>query len=216
MLSILLQTIYAAGPVAPTFYFRVGNDQAGCPSVQSFSDGQSYGPCNGGKGVKYGQESKYWVAIHGASGHCGKTITAKFGNKQMKFTVMDECPGCAHDNHIDMSLDGLIELTGSKEVACAIDRPMPQITWDFDDAKPVNQTAPVAPKALPKTTSTETKASQSTTTTVLATSTAIPAETKTLSSVSVAHTFDAGINYGTLSDALSAGFSGALLVLAML
>jgi len=36
-----------------TFYFRVGQDVEGCPTVQSFNDGMSYGPCNGNQGVKY-------------------------------------------------------------------------------------------------------------------------------------------------------------------
>jgi hypothetical protein len=30
-----------------------------------------------------------------------------------------------------MSLDALIELTGSKEAACSINRPMPIITWSW-------------------------------------------------------------------------------------
>jgi hypothetical protein len=42
---------------------------------------------------------------------------------------MDECPACKEDNHVDMGLDALIELTGSKEVACSINRPIPMITW---------------------------------------------------------------------------------------
>jgi hypothetical protein len=42
---------------------------------------------------------------------------------------MDECPACKEYNHVDMSLDALIELTGSKENACAINRGLPMITW---------------------------------------------------------------------------------------
>ena len=112
-----------------TFYFRVGPDVEGCPTVQSFNDGMSYGPCNGNKGVKYTSESKYWAAIKNASGRCGETITVNYNGKSMNLKVMDECPGCAEDNHVDMSLDALIELTGSKEAACAISTTQPIITW---------------------------------------------------------------------------------------
>ena len=112
-----------------TFYFRVGPDVEGCPAVQSFNDGMSYGPCNGNQGVKYTSESKYWAAIKNASGRCGETITVNYNGKSMNLKVMDECPGCAVDNHVDMGLDALIELTGSKEAACAIGTTQPMITW---------------------------------------------------------------------------------------
>jgi hypothetical protein len=112
-----------------TFYFRVGPDVEGCPAVQSFNDGMSYGPCNGNQGVKYTSESKYWAAIKNASGRCGETITVNYNGKSMNLKVMDECPGCAVDNHVDMGLDALIELTGSKEAACAIGTTQPIITW---------------------------------------------------------------------------------------
>lgn len=112
-----------------SFYFRVGPDVEGCPSVQTFNDGNSYGPCNGGQGVKYTSESKYWVAIKNASSRCGQTITVNYNGKTMNLQVMDQCPGCEQDNHVDMSLDALIELTGSKEAACAINTVPPMITW---------------------------------------------------------------------------------------
>jgi flagellar motor protein MotB len=112
-----------------TFYFRVGPDVEGCPTVQSFNDGMSYGPCNGNQGVKYTSESKYWAAIKNASGRCGETITVNYNGKSMNLKVMDECPGCAVDNHVDMGLDALIELTGSKEAACAISTTQPIIKW---------------------------------------------------------------------------------------
>jgi hypothetical protein len=115
-----------------TYYFRVGSDVEGCPAVQSFNDGNSYGPCNNGQGVKYTSESKYWVAIRNAREHCGKTITAKYGDNSMNLLVMDSCPGCEIDNHVDMSLEALIELTGSKEHACSIGRTLPMITWHFN------------------------------------------------------------------------------------
>lgn len=116
----------------PTYYFRVGSDVEGCAPVQNFDDGMSYGPCNGNQGVKYTSESKYWVAINGAKEHCGKQIRVNYQGNSLDLTVMDECPGCGADNHkIDVGLESLIELTGSKEVACSIGRLQPEVTWDF-------------------------------------------------------------------------------------
>ena len=115
-----------------TFYFRVGNDVEGCPSVQNFDDGVRYGPCTGDdglSGVKYTSESKYWAAITNAKSKCGEYITVNYNGNSLKLRVMDECPACAADNHVDMSLDALIELTGSKENACAIGKTLPIITW---------------------------------------------------------------------------------------
>lgn len=115
-----------------TFYFRVGDDVPGCPTVQTFNDGMSYGPCkseDGSPGVKYTSNSKYWAAIANASSRCGDTITVSYNGNSIQLKVMDECPACREDNHVDMSLDALIELTGSKEAACSINRPMPIITW---------------------------------------------------------------------------------------
>ena len=115
-----------------TFYFRVGGDVEGCPSVQTFNDGNSYGPCksdDGSQGVKYTSESKYWAAIANAGSRCGDYITVSYNGNSLKLRVMDECPACASDNHVDMSLDALIELTGSKESACAINTVQPMITW---------------------------------------------------------------------------------------
>jgi hypothetical protein len=115
-----------------TFYFRVGPDVDGCPAVQTFNDGNSYGPCrseDGSSGVKYTSDSKYWAAIGNAASRCGEMITVNYNGRSMQLRVMDECPACHTDNHVDMSLDALIELTGSKEAACAINRPLPIITW---------------------------------------------------------------------------------------
>ena len=44
---------------------------------------------------------------------------------------MDRCVGCEADGHVDMSIDALVELTGSVGVACAINLPSAQITWKF-------------------------------------------------------------------------------------
>ena len=110
-----------------TYYFRVTDDQPGCPPVQTFNDGQVYGPCS----VQYGSQSKYWVAIKNGGQHCGEKITAYSGSNSIVLTVMDECPGCGSDNHLDMSLDALIELTGSVKSACAINTVQPKLTWSF-------------------------------------------------------------------------------------
>jgi hypothetical protein len=114
------------------------SNTAGCPTVQSFNDGKSYGPCNGGQGAKYTSNSKYWVAIHDGAKHCGKTIIANYNGKKLPLVVMDVCPGCQSDNHVDMGLEALIELTGSVKNACAIDRPPAKITWDFTDAAAIS------------------------------------------------------------------------------
>lgn len=110
-----------------TYYFRVGDDKPGCPSVQTFSDGNIYGPCN----AKYGSESKYWAAIADSDKHCGKKIIVSYGNRNLILTVMDSCSVCSADNHVDMSLDALIELTGSVNAACAINTVLPEIKWSF-------------------------------------------------------------------------------------
>jgi len=117
-----------------TFYFRVGPDLIGCPHVQTFNDNISYGPCNfnGEYGGKYTSESKYWVAIKDSKSYCGKEIIVKYNKNKIKLKVMDECPACYIDNHVDMSLDALVELTGSKEKACAINTILPRISWYFN------------------------------------------------------------------------------------
>jgi hypothetical protein len=115
-----------------TFYFRIGNDIEGCPSVQTFNDGNLYGPCNNGGGIKYTSQSKYWAAIGNAKNKCGQTITVKYNNNFLNLQIMDNCEACVEDNHVDMSLDALVELTGSKEIACSIGRPQPIITWWFN------------------------------------------------------------------------------------
>jgi hypothetical protein len=114
---------------SPTYYFRVGADQPGCAPVQNFDDGYAYGPC--GQGNKYGAHSKYWAANYNAKEHCGKPITLDYNGKKMVLTVADECPGCAADNHVDMGLEALIELTGSAEAACAINRLPVKVSWSF-------------------------------------------------------------------------------------
>ena len=116
-----------------TFYFRTGPDLPGCPKVQTFNDNTRYGPCNFNKtyGVKYTKDSKYWVAIKNAKSHCGKNIIVYYNNRNIILKIMDECPGCYKDNHLDMSLDALVQLTGSKENTCAIHKPSPRISWKF-------------------------------------------------------------------------------------
>jgi hypothetical protein len=116
-----------------SFYFRIGSDKPGCPSVQTFNDGNAYGPCNNGNGIKYdgNGESKYWVAIKNADLYCGKSITINYKSNSIKLKVMDKCPSCS-DNDLDMSLDALIELTGSIEAACSINTTPPIVNWKFD------------------------------------------------------------------------------------
>jgi len=114
-----------------TFYFRLGENVQGCPDVQTFNDGNRYGPCseNGLQGVKYKEDSKYWAAIANGGSRCGEMITVNYGTNSLQLKVMDDCPACALDNHVDMSLEALIELTGSKDNACAINTVLPMITW---------------------------------------------------------------------------------------
>lgn len=114
-----------------TFYFRVGDDVPGCPTVQTFNDGIAYGPCNGTSGVKYNSNSKYWAAIGHDGSRCGESIEVFHEDNMVTLQIMDNCPACQIDNHVDMSLDALIELTGSKEKACAISTTQPRISWRF-------------------------------------------------------------------------------------
>lgn len=116
----------------PTFYFRIGENLSGCPSVQTFVGDGAQGPCNGGQGVLYNTNSKYWAAINGAANHCGQQIRVYYGTNNIVLIVMDQCPGCGSDNHrIDVGLEALVELTGSVENACAINKPLPEVTWEF-------------------------------------------------------------------------------------
>lgn len=133
------------GSSAATYYFRVGPDQPGCPAVQTFNDGNIYGPCN----AKYGESSKYWVAIKNGGQHCGEQITVSYGDRDIVLTVMDECPACAVDNHVDMSLDALVELTGSVNAACAINTLQPQVTWRFGGSSPPSPPRQLPPRQLP-------------------------------------------------------------------
>lgn len=106
-----------------TFYFRIQDDIEGCPNVQTFNDNNKYGPCE----VKYNLDSKYWCAIKNSKDYCGKTINVYYKQNYINLTVMDECLSC--NNNIDMGLEALIELTGSKEKACAINEELPNISW---------------------------------------------------------------------------------------
>jgi hypothetical protein len=108
-----------------TFYFRINDDIDGCPDVQTFNDNNTYGPC----GAQYNSNSKYWCAIKNAKDYCGKSLTVYYKENSIDLIVMDECPSC--DNKVDMSLEALIELTGSKENACAINQELPDIKWNL-------------------------------------------------------------------------------------
>jgi hypothetical protein len=115
MIYALLFSCVRLLSTSPTFYFRVGPDVHGCPKVQSFQDGKSYGPCGvNGQGNKYSKNSTYWVAIRNAAPHCGKEIVAEDeeSGRKVSLVVMDSCPACETDNHLDMSLEALIQLSG--------------------------------------------------------------------------------------------------------
>lgn len=110
-----------------TYYFRMGSDVPMCVPVQNFNTGNIYGSC----GQPYGTQSKYWVAIANGGNYCGRQILATYNGNSITLTVMDTCPACQSDNHLDMGLEALIELTGSATAACAINQPLPQISWQF-------------------------------------------------------------------------------------
>lgn len=108
-----------------TYYFRIGSDVPGCLPVQDFTG--AFGSC----GNQYNSGSKYWAAIANGRAFCGRRINVFYGSRRVQLTVQDSCPGCAGDNHVDMGLEALIELTGSKEAACAINTGLPRVTWSF-------------------------------------------------------------------------------------
>jgi hypothetical protein len=110
-----------------TYYFRVGQDVAQCIPVQNFGDTPTYGSC----GTQYSPQSKYWVAIANGKNHCGKKILATHKDTSVVLTVMDTCNACEVDNHLDMGLEALIELTGSSTTACAVNQPLPRVSWYF-------------------------------------------------------------------------------------
>jgi hypothetical protein len=105
----------------------MGSDVPMCVPVQNFNTGNIYGSC----GQPYGAQSKYWVAIANGGKYCGRQILATYNGNSITLTVMDTCPACQSDNHLDMGLEALIELTGSATAACAINQPLPQISWRF-------------------------------------------------------------------------------------
>ncbi len=153
-----------------TFYFRVEGDQPGCPTLQTFNDGNIYGPCS----VQYGALSKYWVAIKNGGQHCNEQITASYGDKVLVLTVMDECPACGVDNHVDMSLDALIELTGSVNAACAINTEQPRIMWRFGGSKSSQSQLPPQLKSTLIQSTTTSRTSRTRRTRVRTTCTVIP------------------------------------------
>jgi hypothetical protein len=118
----------------PTFYFRVGQLPKGCPPVQSVN--KEFKNAKTACGQNLRSAGKYGVAIHNGKSHCGKEIVASYKGKSVKLTVVDACPGCAGDNHLDMSLDALQELFGGKtSLTCAINTVTPKISWKFTGKK---------------------------------------------------------------------------------
>jgi hypothetical protein len=136
-ITIFTQLINSQTICKGTYYFHIDNVPSGCPSVQNFMDGNAYGPCNNGQGVKYGSQSTYWAAIKNGGAYCGEMITVKYNGKSLDLVIQDSCPGCEITNGVDMSLDALIELTGSSEEACAINTIPPVISWTFKDKKQI-------------------------------------------------------------------------------
>lgn len=68
MLSLTILSTFVYAGTSPTFYFSNGFTYPGCPEVQTFNDGNRYGPCpgpDGQSGNYYTEASKYWVAIYG-------------------------------------------------------------------------------------------------------------------------------------------------------
>ncbi|KAI8911139.1 hypothetical protein EDD86DRAFT_204487 [Gorgonomyces haynaldii] len=121
---VLLATSVAA--TYGTYYFRVNAFDSRCVPVQStYESGVS--AC----GNQYGGGSAYWAAVTGGNQHCGQTATVTYQGRSIQVTILDECPGCG-DGHIDMSLDALVDLTGSYEAACAINRGLPQLEWYYN------------------------------------------------------------------------------------
>ena len=129
LFSTAFVQVLAQDLTTPTFYFSATgqNPHSRCPTVQTFQDGNVYGPC----GNRYGPQSKYWAAIRDGGAHCGESIVMTYGTNSITLTVQDSCPGCSGDNHVDMGIEALVELTGSPEAACAIDRAPVQVQWRF-------------------------------------------------------------------------------------
>jgi len=116
-----------------TFYFRIKDDITGCAPVQTLNDSLFYGGCGeNNKGIQYnGEAQRYTVAIAHGNIHCNKKIKAFFEDNEIILTVKDSCIACESDDHLDMSLEALVELTGSPTIACSIGRSLPRIQWKF-------------------------------------------------------------------------------------
>jgi hypothetical protein len=141
MLTLLLLKVSAQTTKA-TYYFSDGPTHPGCAPVQTFHDGLRYGPClgdDGESGVLYGPSSKYWAAVANGRDHCGKNIRMCYGSNCIKLVVKDSCIACESDGHVDFGLEALVELTGSDENACAINKLQPQVTWEFDGTFSTNE-----------------------------------------------------------------------------
>ena len=130
LLLLLIDIVFS---ITPTFYFSNGNFYDGCPPVQTFQDGEKHGPCFGGQ--IYSSDSKYWIGTFDGEKHCGEYISMTYNNNSIILQIMDKCPGCSN-GQIDMSLEALIELTGSKENACAINRLPVDVNWEYTTISP--------------------------------------------------------------------------------
>ncbi|KAI8908385.1 hypothetical protein EDD86DRAFT_207469 [Gorgonomyces haynaldii] len=124
MLSLTILASLVACGTSPTFYFNVGASGGSCPSSPNLSSGGVFSAC----GNQYNSGSKYWAAIKGSYGHCGESLIMTYQGRSITLEVRDECPGCG-DGHVDMSLDALVELTGSYDAACAVNRMPVVVDW---------------------------------------------------------------------------------------
>lgn len=137
LVSLFTISVVAAIPQSsgstPTFYYRISDKLPNerCPNVQraDVEFKNAYTSC----GLLLSDVGKYGAAISGGSNHCGKKIQVKSDSgKTLTLTVVDTCPACDKDNHVDISLDALVELfDGDSTKACGIDRTVPQISWNF-------------------------------------------------------------------------------------
>ena len=114
----------------PTFYYRVGDLPSGCVPVQSVFN--EFRGAHAACGQTMETVGRYGVAIANGGAHCGKQILASHGGRSVTLTVVDSCPACESDNHLDMSVDALHELFGGDNtLTCAINTVTPNIDWRF-------------------------------------------------------------------------------------
>lgn len=117
--------------IKPTYFFRESPlPDSRCAPVQSRFE--EFADTAAACGQTYRNINKYGVAIANGKQFCGREIIVAFGGKQLTLTVVDQCPGCEVDNHLDMSLEAMHELfDGDAKKTCALDSITPNIEWWF-------------------------------------------------------------------------------------